>query len=103
MSTRIRRRFSPEEKIAILKLHLLANKPVSDICDLHGIQPAQFYTWQKQFFENAAAAFGHKSGSKSSMQVRTIEALREKLQRKNEILAELMEEHAQLRIELRDP
>ena len=100
MSTRTRRRFSPEEKAAILKLHLLERKPVSDICDQHGIQPTQFYTWQKQFFENAAAAFGHKAGSTCSTHERTIAALREKLQRKNEVVAELMEEYVQLKKEL---
>lgn len=100
MSTRTRRRFSPEEKVAILKLHLLERNPVSDVCDQHGILPTQFYTWQKQFFENAAAAFERKNGSTGSTHDRTIARLREKLQRKNEVLAELMEEHVQLKKEL---
>ena len=29
----------------------------SDLCDQHGIHPTMFYRWQKEFFENAAAAF----------------------------------------------
>lgn len=100
MSTRTRRRFSADEKVTILKLHLLERKPISDICDQHGIQPTQFYTWQKQFFENAAAAFERKNGSTSSTHDRIVAGLREKLQRKNEVLAELMEEHVQLKKEL---
>ena len=31
--------------------------PVSDLCDQYHIQPSMFYNWQKQFFENGAAAF----------------------------------------------
>ena len=101
MSERKRRRFSPDEKVKILKLHLLEHKPISDICDQFGIQPTQFYNWQKQFFENAAAAFQPKNES-TATQDRLIADLREKLQRKNEVLAELMEEHVQLKKELGD-
>ena len=35
--------------------------PVSDLCDQHGIRPTMFYRWQKEFFENAAAAFEPRS------------------------------------------
>ena len=51
-------RISAQDKVAILRRHLLDKVPVSDLCDEHQIQPAQFYQWQKQFFENGAAAFG---------------------------------------------
>ena len=56
MSKRIRKRFTSQEKIAILRLHLLEGTPVSDLCDKHGIGPSMFYRWQKDFFENGAAA-----------------------------------------------
>ena len=49
------------EKVAILRLHLLEHTPVSDLCDQHGIHPTMFYRWQKEFFENAAAAFEPRS------------------------------------------
>ena len=56
MSKRIRKRFTSEEKVAILRLHLLEGTPVSDLCDKHGIGPSMFYRWQKDFFENGTAA-----------------------------------------------
>ena len=31
--------------------------PISDLCDESGLQPTVFYHWQKEFFENGAAAF----------------------------------------------
>jgi hypothetical protein len=52
------------------------------------------------FFENGASAFERKSGSAEQSDARTIAALRDKLQRKNEVVAELMEEHIQLKKEL---
>ena len=41
-------------------------------------------------------AFDRKGGSAEQARLRTIAALRDKLQRKNEVVAELMEEHIQL-------
>ena len=54
-----RRQFSAEQKIAVLRRHLLEHVAVSDLCDEYGIQPSVLYRWQQQLFENGAAAFGH--------------------------------------------
>jgi len=39
MSKRTRKRFTSQEKDAILRLHLLERTPLSDLCDQHGIRP----------------------------------------------------------------
>jgi len=54
---RERRHFSPQQKVAIVKEHLVGGAPISKLCDRHRIQPTQFYLWQKQFFENGATAY----------------------------------------------
>src|ERR1700693_4774484 len=54
---RQRRHYTPEQKVALLRLHLLEKKPVSDICQEHNLAVNLFYLWQKQFFENGTAAF----------------------------------------------
>ena len=92
-----RKNYSPPEKVAILRRHLIDRVPVSDLCDEYQLQPTPFYAWQKLFFENGAAAFERKNSPAESHHLRTIAALREKLQRKNEVVAELMEEHIQLK------
>ncbi len=46
MTTHQRRHFSPEQKMAILRRHLLEHVPVSDLCDEYGLQPTVFYAWQ---------------------------------------------------------
>jgi transposase-like protein len=58
-----RRNFTPEQKLAILRAHLLEGAPVSDLCDQHKIQPTQYYTWQKSFFENGAVALARKGNA----------------------------------------
>jgi transposase len=96
-----RKNYTPVEKVAILRRHLIDRVPISDLCDEHQLSPTLFYLWQKQFFENGATAFDRgKSSSPEAQHLRTIAALREKLQRKNEVVAELMEEHIQLKKEL---
>jgi len=49
-----RKHYTAEEKVAILRRHLLDKVPVSDLCEELGLQPTVFYRWQKEFFENGA-------------------------------------------------
>jgi transposase len=102
MSEQPRRHLPVPEKVAALKRHLLEGKPVSQICDELGIKPTVFYSWQKLLFENAHLAFenGRKSKVAEDAQEKKIEQLEAKVQRKNEVLAELMEEHTKLKKDL---
>jgi transposase len=99
---RTRRHFSAQEKVAVLKRHLVEKIPVSDLCDELDIYPNQFYGWLKEFFENGHAAFdnGRKSKAKEDAKDRKIEQLEARLQRKDSVMAELMEEHTLLKKEL---
>lgn len=94
---RRRRNYTPEEKVRILKRHLIDRVPVSDLCDELGLQPTVLYRWQKDFFEHGAAAFGRQSKVKQTESRRRIEALEAKLRRKDEVMAELLEEHVSLK------
>jgi transposase len=102
MSTRARRHFSGTDKVAILRKHLIDKVPVSDLCDEFDLYPNQFYAWLKEFFENGHAAFdsGRKSKAVEEAKDQKIEKLEAKLQRKDSVLAELMEEHVLLKKEL---
>jgi len=81
-----RRFFNPEQKVAILREHLVEGKAVSALCQKHRIHPTVFYQWQRQFFENGTAAFESKQSHSrvSDGYQKKIEALEQKLQRKNE-------------------
>lgn len=101
MSKTERRQYSGAEKVKILRLHLLEGKPISDLCEQHGINPSLFYQWQKHFFENGARAFEAPSGNRAETRLeKELAAVHERLQRKHEVLSELMEEHIRLKKEL---
>ena len=95
-----RHNYSPEEKVIILKRHLVGRETVSDLCDEYHLQPNIFYGWQKQFFEKGAAAFVLEKQNAKKTEEQRIHQLEEKLRRKHEVLSELLEEHIQLKKEL---
>lgn len=94
---RNRRRFTAQEKVRVLKRHLVDKEAVSEICEQEGIQPTQFYNWQKQLFEGAAAMFEGPAPKKDRKAEAKVEVLEAKLRRKDEVLSELMEEHVALK------
>ena len=89
-----------EEKALVLKRYLVEKVPMSDLCDEYDLQPSQIYRWQKQLFENAAVAFQRTNRRTEDAKDRKIGALEEKLVKKNEVVAELLEDHVQLKKEL---
>jgi len=96
----MRRRFTAQEKVAILRQHLVEKVPVSEVCDKHGLNPTAFYRWQKEFFENGAAAFEVRQGrgdGKTRQLEQRVETLQAKLVRKDEVIGELMEDHVRLK------
>ena len=92
-----RHNYTSEEKVLIIKRHLVDQIPVSDLCDQYDLQPTVFYRWQKEFFEHGAVAFEKKKSRKADKKERRIKDLEAKLQTKNEVLSELMEEHVKLK------
>jgi transposase-like protein len=94
-----RRHFSPAEKVAAVKRHLVEGESVADLCDELDITPTLFYGWQKLLFEKAHLTFenGRKARAVEDAKESKIDRLEAKLQKKNEVLAELMEEHTALK------
>ncbi|MBV9763677.1 MAG: transposase [Acidobacteriaceae bacterium] len=93
-----RQHYTAKEKVTILRKHLIDHVPVSQLCDEYRLQPTVFYRWQKQFFENGEAAFAASAPkANNSALEQKVATLEEKLQRKHEVLSELMEEHIQLK------
>jgi transposase-like protein len=101
---RVRRKFTNEEKAAILRRHLVDKIPVSDLCEEHHIQPSLFYLWQRQVMENLGAAFesngrGERRSGREEALARTVEQLKAdltareaKLAKKDRVIAELSAE-----------
>ena len=95
--TKKRKHYSGAQKVEILKRHLVDGEEISKICDELRLNPTVFYDWQKRFFENGARAFESESQSEEKQLKSRVQTLEAKLIRKDEVLAELMEEHVALK------
>ena len=67
--------YTVQEKVIILRKHLLEKVPVSDLCEQHKLQLTVFYRWQKLFFEHGARTFDGVEKIKDSSQEEKILAL----------------------------
>jgi len=99
MEKKSRRSFDPGVILKILRRHLVEKVPISDLCDEYKILPTDFYRWQKKLFEEGDQVFQRGQGADSAVKRLTQErdAARAKVERKNEVLSELMEEHIRLK------
>jgi transposase len=104
---RSRRHFTTEQKVALLKRHLVDKVPVSDLCDKEELQPSVFYQWQRQLFENLAAAFTTPASEGPSKREKELVAktkeLEAKLAKKDSVIAEIAAEYTQLKKERGEP
>lgn len=101
-----RRHFTPDQKAQIVRRHLCGKEPVSNLADEFGLQPSQIHNWVKLVLDQAEKAFQQGPGRPPRVEQvkdRQIEHLQAKLVQKNEVIAELMEEHVKLKKELGEP
>ena len=97
-----RRNFTSEQKVSILREHLVEKVPVSVLTDKYKIHAVQLYQWQKRFFEEGAAVFDRKPNSanerrREDAQGRKIEQLEARIQQKDTVMAELLEEYVAIK------
>lgn len=98
MTERTRKKVSSQTKADALQRHILKKVPVSEICQELGVQPSAFYLWQKELFARAPELFDKKPGKKRNEGAeKKVQLLEEKLARRDEALAELMQEHIALK------
>ena len=95
MGIQQRKHYSSEQKVAIIKEHLVGKRPVSDLCEQYGIAVNMFYRWQEEFFQRSVGVFDQqraRPAAERRMQEK-VEELERRLRRKHEVLSELLEEH----------
>jgi transposase len=99
-----RRTFTPQQKAQAVRRHLADRVPVSSLAEELSVQPTLIHLWVKQVLEQAEKAFERSAGRAAKRgddaKDQKIAQLQEKLVKKNEVVAELMEEHVQLKKEL---
>ncbi len=92
--------FTPSQKAEIVRRHLKDHVPVSDPASEHDLQPGQIHQWIDVVLTQAERSF-EKPGKQPKRPARKLEQLKdkkihkleEKLNLKNEVIAELMEEN----------
>lgn len=108
MATRARRMFTAEQKAAILRRHIKDKVPISDLCDEYEIQPSVIHTWMNNLLENMHIVLEHgsrrRAGNRKEIRLeKKIESLREKLVKKDSVIAEISEEYVRLKKEIGEP
>jgi len=94
-----RKRWTGDEIVAVIRRHLMEKTELSKVCEEFGCCPSQVCRWEKQFFESGAQVFDRRPVAEREVKdlTQANEDLENKLRRKDEVLAELMEEHVRLK------
>jgi transposase-like protein len=91
-----RKQWAGEEILTLLKRVLVGREELSKVCAETGACPSQVYRWQAQLFSEGAVVFQRKSVASQRERIEQLERVTElegKLRRKDEVMAELLEEH----------
>ena len=106
-SKRSRRHFTTEQKVALLKRHLVDKVPISDLCNEAELQPSVFYQWQRQVLENLAGAFTTPASEGPSKREKELVAktkeLEARLAKKDHVIAEVTAELVAAKKEAGEP
>jgi len=93
--TRKRRSFTASQKAEAVRKHLKERIPVSQIADEMNVQPTMIHNWVNTALAQVEHAFDSPRSAKTQSSKRDdqLQALRQKLGAKNEVISELMEEN----------
>src|SRR5689334_21323895 len=93
---RSRRHFTTDQKVALLRRHLVDKDLVSTTCDETQLQPSVFYDWLRQACSNLGAALGPAVSDEASKREKELAAknreFEAKLVKKDNVIAELTAE-----------
>ncbi len=91
----IQKRYSPIQKVEILREHLDNHVSISNLSDRFNVSPAMIYYWKKQLFEGAITLF--KNNKKDQFKFKE---LQDKLKEKDTIIAEIVADNIRLKKKL---
>ncbi len=81
----------------ILREHLKNKVSVSEVCEKYSIHPNMFYKWEKLLFEKGIEIFSGDQQNGSGKETAKIKKMKEKLQKKDEVISWLTEENIKLK------
>lgn len=93
-----RKRYTAEEKAAIVLEVIQDGKKISEVAEEHQIHPNQIMTWKKQALESMAELFRtERKDITAKKEKREIPEMKEQLAKKDSIIAELAGENMALK------
>ena len=87
-----KKRYSPIQKVEMLREHLDNHVAISNLSDRFKVSPAMIYYWKKQLFEGAVTLF--KNNKKDQFKFKE---LQDKLTEKDAIISELASDNIRLK------
>jgi transposase len=94
--SKVRRKFSAETKLQILKEGRHTNLSISQVCDQYEISPTLFYQWERLADRAAMTALQGQPRGRKKLRP-SEEALLTEVQRLREVIADLSSENLQLK------
>jgi len=94
-----RKHYKPDQKVLIIRELLENSVPVSQLSEKYGVHPNDIYNWKKKLFESAADIFTTKpvKGILNSTSEKKIAQLEDKLRKREEAIAYLINETIQIK------
>ncbi len=93
---KVRKHFTSEDKVRILREHLENGIKLSDLSEKHNIHPNVLRQWKKSLFEGALETFSRKHKNRKDSQVKE-QKYQEKISKMHEVITELSSENLELR------
>ncbi|MEL6894718.1 MAG: transposase [Planctomycetota bacterium] len=92
-----RQSYSPQQKANAVRMHLRQRKPVSEIADELNIHPTMINGWIRIVLEKAEMAFedNRSTTAKQRQTDKKFQKLQQRIDQKNEVIAELIQENIQ--------
>jgi transposase len=98
MDTKIKRKWSPAEKLRIVLEGMNPGVSVAELCRREGVTPNLFYLWKKQLLGSAAKIFDAKAGRPSAAESKSAA----EVARYKDVIAEITAENLELKKGLSD-
>lgn len=95
--TKTRKNFTAVKKAVIVREYLEGGYSLSAICEKYQVHPSMVGRWKKRLFEGAIETFNREQSRNQKKEERQVKELRQKLARKDEVIAELIEDNLKLK------
>ena len=92
----VRKRYSPEDKVRILREHLDNNVSISELAEKFDLHPGMIRSWKKELFEGALDTFSGKHKNRKGKNSKEAQ-LEEKISSMQDVITEIATENVKLK------